>query len=131
MIAHSSIDPFAATGAVALDGAPLQPAASGPVQVPRASLLRLVDSCAEGLVITALLAELAVVLANVLARAFFQHSFLWADEVARLSLSVLAFIGGAVAYRRREHAFVRIALNLIPKAAAQTCLCFLISLSFW
>jgi tripartite ATP-independent transporter DctM subunit len=92
------------------------------VQVPRASLLRLVDSCAEGLVITALLAELAVVLANVLARAFFQHSFLWADEVARLSLSVLAFIGGAVAYRRREHAFVRIALNLIPKAAAQTCL---------
>jgi tripartite ATP-independent transporter DctM subunit len=122
MTARSSIDLLEPTGAVALDGAPLQPAASGPVQVPRASLLRLVDSCAEGLVITALLAELAVVLANVLARSFFQHSFLWADEVARLSLSVLAFIGGAVAYRRREHAFVRIALNLIPKPAAQTCL---------
>ena len=122
MTVCSSIDPCATTGAVALGSAPLQPAAGETVQVPRASLLRLIDSFAEGLVITALLAELAVVLANVLARGFFQQSFLWADEVARLSLSVLAFIGGAVAYRRCEHAFVRIALNLMPKPAAQACL---------
>jgi tripartite ATP-independent transporter DctM subunit len=123
MTARGSIDLFEATGAAAaLDGASLQPAAAEPVQVARATLLRLIDSFAEGLAIMALLAELLVVLANVLARAFFQHSFLWADEVARLSLSVLAFIGGAVAYRRRDHAFVRIALNLLPTPAAQACL---------
>ena len=44
------------------------------------------------------------------------HSFLWSDEVARLALSILAFIGGAVAYRRRDHAFVRIVLNLVAEA---------------
>jgi hypothetical protein len=68
MTARSSIDLFEPSDAVAVDGIPLQPAAAEPVQVPRASL---VGSLAEGLVITALLAELAVVLANVLARAFF------------------------------------------------------------
>jgi Tripartite ATP-independent periplasmic transporters, DctQ component len=55
-----------------------------------------------------LLGEVGLVVANVLAHAYFHRSFLWADEVARLALSILAFIGGAVAYRRRGHAFVRI-----------------------
>jgi TRAP-type C4-dicarboxylate transport system permease small subunit len=34
-----------------------------------------------------------LVLANVLARTYLHHSFLWADETARLTLSILAFIG--------------------------------------
>lgn len=69
----------------------------------------------EALFVTALLGELCLVLANVLARTYLHHSFLWADETARLTLSILAFIGGAVAYRRRDHAFVRIVLSLVPK----------------
>jgi tripartite ATP-independent transporter DctM subunit len=85
-------------------------------------LLRALDALAEAVVIAALLAELGLVLLNVLARAYFHHSFLWADETARLSLSILAFIGGAVAYRRREHAFVRILLNLLPKRGERICL---------
>ena len=72
--------------------------------------------------VAALLAELGLVLANVLARAWFHHSFLWADEAARLALSILAFIGGAVAYRRRDHAFVRIVLNLVPAPIERICL---------
>src|SRR5947209_288891 len=52
-----------------------------------------------------------------LARGYFHHSFLWADEAARLALSILAFIGGAVAYRRRDHAFVRLVLK--PRARAR------------
>src|SRR6266852_7648377 len=83
---------------------------------------RVVDMLAEALVVAALLGELCLVLANVFARAYFHHSFLWADEVARLSLSVLAFIGGAVAYRRRDHAFVRIVLNLLPRPVARVWL---------
>src|SRR5262245_45438533 len=62
-------------------------------------LLRAMDLCAESLVVAALLVELGLVLANVLARTYFHRSFLWSDEAARLSLSILAFIGGAVAYR--------------------------------
>lgn len=78
------------------------------------TLLRLVDLAAESLIVAALLGELGLVLANVVARAYFHHSFLWADEIARLALSILAFIGGAVAYRRRDHAFVRVILSRLP-----------------
>src|SRR5260221_8070889 len=88
----------------------------------RAPALRAVDGFAEMMVIAALLGELILVLANVFARAYLHHSFLWADEVARLSLSVLAFIGGAVAYRRRDHPFVRIVLNLLPRPVERVCL---------
>jgi TRAP-type C4-dicarboxylate transport system permease small subunit len=77
--------------------------------------LHLVDRFAESLVIAALLGELGLVLANVFARAWLHHSFLWADEVARLTLATLAFVGGAVAYRRRDHACVRIVLKFFPK----------------
>ena len=63
--------------------------------------------------IVALLAELVLVLANVFDRTYFRRSFLWADEAARLSLSILTFVGGAVAYRRRDHAFVRILHNFV------------------
>jgi hypothetical protein len=62
------------------------------------------------------------VLANVLARTYLHHSFLCADETARLTLSILAFIGGAVAYRRRDHAFVRIVLSLVCQGAANRLL---------
>ena len=70
----------------------------------------------------ALLGELVLVLANVAARVFFASSFLWMDEIARLALSILAFIGGAVAYRRRDHAFVRVVLSRLPPNGERACL---------
>src|SRR4051794_6692265 len=79
--------------------------------------LRALDAAAAALVAIALVGELALVLANIAAREYLHHSFLWADEVARLALSVLAFVGGAVAYRRRDHAFVRVVLDRLPAAA--------------
>ena len=84
--------------------------------------LRALDRLAETVVIGALLGELLLVLANVIARAVFHRSFLWSDEVARLVLSILAFIGGAVAYRRRDHAQVQVILNLVPKRVKRICL---------
>jgi len=108
--------------AEAVAAAALQAAAGEAACVARHPLLRAIDLCAESLVVVALLTELGLVLANVLARAAFHHSFLWSDEAARLSLSVLAFIGGAVAYRRRDHAFVRVLLNLLPAQIERNCL---------
>jgi tripartite ATP-independent transporter DctM subunit len=96
-------------------------AAAPPVETRGAPLLRGVDRVAESVVVIALTAELVVVLANVMARGYLHHSFLWADEVARFTLSVLAFIGGAVAYRRRDHAFVRVVLNTFPERAQRAC----------
>lgn len=84
---------------------------------------RMIDTCADSLLVIAILSELGIVLANVLARIFFSTSFLWADEVARFVLSIIAFIGGAVAYRRREHAFVRVLLNRCPAGMRRTCFC--------
>jgi tripartite ATP-independent transporter DctM subunit len=107
---------------VSVDASAVQTLASEPSGVSQAAAIRVVDAFAEALVVTALLGELGLVLANVFARAYFHHSFLWADEVARLSLSILAFIGGAVAYRRRDHAFVRIVLNLVPRPIERACL---------
>jgi hypothetical protein len=89
--------------------------------VPDGMVLRAVDAVAEALV-AALLGELIVVLGNVFARVYLHHSFRWADEVARLTLSTLAFTGGAVAYRRREHAFVRVVLNLCSKPTQHVCM---------
>jgi tripartite ATP-independent transporter DctM subunit len=86
------------------------------------ALMRAIDAMAESIVVAALLGELIVVLGNVFARVYLQHSFLWADEVARLTLSTLAFIGGAVAYRRRDHAFVRVVLNLCSKRIQSVCM---------
>ena len=89
---------------------------------PELTWLRLIDRAAESLIVAALLGELVLVLANVTARLFFHHSFLWTDEIARLALSILAFIGGAVAYRRRDHAFVRIILSRLPDGGERGCL---------
>src|ERR1035441_5675412 len=83
-------------------------------QAQSGGVLRVIDACADGLLVMALMGELGIVFANVLARVFFNTSFLWADEVARFVLSIIAFIGGAVACRRRGHAFVRVLLNRCP-----------------
>src|SRR5260370_2702905 len=81
--------------------------ASGEQPAPRAApngiLLRSVDTLAESILVAALLGELGLVLANVLARAYFQQSFLWADAAARPSLSILAFIGSPRALRHPHH----------------------------
>src|SRR5215467_11492046 len=101
---------------------PVSAAASGRAHAD--GVLRRVDTLSELLLGAALVGELGVVRANAAARIFFHQPFLWADEIARFSLSILAFVGGAVAYRRREHAFVRILLKLAPSVVERACLAF-------
>jgi tripartite ATP-independent transporter DctM subunit len=99
-----------------------QPHSAAPFAGEEIAALRFIDFAAESVVVVALLVELVLVLANVVARVYFQHSFLWTDEIARLALSILAFIGGAVAYRRRDHAFVRAILSRLPARGERGCL---------
>jgi tripartite ATP-independent transporter DctM subunit len=100
------------------------PSTSGQLDMPLAvfagSALRLIDRTAEGVLVVTLLGELILVLVNVLAH----HAYLWADEAAKFALSILAFIGGAVAYRRGDHAFVRVIIALLPKKGERACLAF-------
>ena len=91
-----------------------------------AVMLRVINVLADAALVMALLGELGLVIANVVARAYLHRSFLWTDEVARLALSILAFIGGAVAYRRGDHAHVRIIQICCPKPADEPACVLLI-----
>lgn len=110
-------DAILAAGAQGVPGHSAAPSRQGEI-----AALRWLDRAAELAVVVALLVELGLVIANVADRLFFAHSFLWTDEAARLALSILAFIGGAVAYRRRDHAFVRVVLSRLPKRGERGCL---------
>ena len=110
-------DVMLAAGAQGVPGHSAVPSRQGEIAV-----LRWLDVAAEMAVVIALLVELGLVIANVADRLFFAHSFLWTDEAARLALSILAFVGGAVAYRRRDHAFVRVVLSRLPRRGERACL---------
>ncbi|HXY98884.1 MAG TPA: TRAP transporter large permease subunit [Stellaceae bacterium] len=97
-------------------------AASGLPRLGRGLTLRLVDAAGEAVLAAALLGELAVVLVNVLARLLFGIGFLWTDEIARLALSTLTFIGGAIAFGHGHHGFVRVAIDLLPERARRLSL---------
>ena len=92
------------------------------VAVPRTIPHRVVNFVVELALIVALLGELTAVVSDVFVRTFLHTSFLWADEISKLSLSALTFIGGAYAYERREHAFVRAVINNLSPRALNACL---------
>ncbi len=76
--------------------------------------LRILDAIIDVIVGAALLGELVVIIANVLGRFFFDAPLLWTDEIASLALATIAFVGGAIAYRREAHIFVRTIVDLLP-----------------
>jgi tripartite ATP-independent transporter DctM subunit len=94
----------------------------GEIEVRPHGFMLAVDVTTDIVLAVALLGELAVVFLNILSRWFLDDAFLWTDEVAKLALSTLAFIGGAVAYRRRHHTFIRAILNTMPIQVHNACL---------
>ena len=67
-------------------------------------------------VLTAALAgDLVVVALNVILRTFAGRSLQWLEEVSNLALIVLAFFGGAVAYRRNEHPRIHVLRDALPE----------------
>lgn len=82
----------------------------------------IVNAChvlAKTITAIALIAELVVVMLDVIGRALFSHSFLWSDEAAKLALSVITFVGGAVAYREGRHAAISLLIDLLPARPRQ------------
>lgn len=66
-------------------------------------LFSVVDHTLDILVGSAVVLELVILFANVLSRSLLDDSILWANEFGHLVLSVIAFVGGALAYNRNEH----------------------------
>ena len=69
----------------------------------------------------ALCGELLAVLINIAGRSFFHYSILWTEEIGGLVLSILAFVGGAVAYRHDHHSVVQTVVNALPLPYRRAC----------
>lgn len=85
---------------------------------------RIIARVADVVLAIALLGDLGVVLGNVILRQFFGTSFLWIDEVSRLALVTMTFLGGAVAYRLGMIPSLQIVVNLLPAKARRVQLAF-------
>jgi tripartite ATP-independent transporter DctM subunit len=91
-------------------------------EAPRHTALRALDTVAEAILVAAVLGELFAVIVNVLARLTLGVSFLWTEEIARIALSTLTFVGGTVAYRRGDHTLVRAFVDTLPLYIHRRCL---------
>ena len=85
-----------------------------PVAGPAAGRLRVMDAALDIVVAVAIFGELAAVITDVLGRTLFDAPLLWADEIGGLALTIIAFVGGAVAYRRDQHIAVRVLVDGLP-----------------
>ncbi|MGA7806621.1 TRAP transporter large permease subunit [Bradyrhizobium sp.] len=65
-----------------------------------------IDLAFRALLVFALVVQLAIVLTGIVSRFWFDESLLWADEAAKLFLSLTTFVGGALAFRARHHTTV-------------------------
>jgi tripartite ATP-independent transporter DctM subunit len=96
----------AAPGAVALPPALADWQRGGAASLLR-GLIGWIDRVGRVVLVLALVAELSVVLFDVTIRVLFTQSLLWTEEASKLSLTTLAFIGGALAYRARHHTAIQ------------------------
>ncbi|HTU02344.1 MAG TPA: TRAP transporter large permease subunit [Candidatus Sulfotelmatobacter sp.] len=84
-------------------------------------LRRAIDQCFTLALVVGLLGELCIVFLNIITRSFFDAPLIWAEEAARMALVGIAFLGGVFAYRRREHATIRLLTDALPPAAQRVC----------
>jgi len=73
-----------------------------------------IDGFFNFIVGTAILVELIVMFGNVLTRFFLDFSFHGIEEAGELSLMIIAFIGGAIAYPRGDHVAVELIYKILP-----------------
>jgi tripartite ATP-independent transporter DctM subunit len=80
-----------------------------------ARLRRAFDVAVDGMLVAALVSEALIIFTATVSRKLFNHSFTWTQESASLALSVIAFLGGAVAYREGQALSVQAVLRLLPE----------------
>ncbi|WP_347108502.1 TRAP transporter large permease subunit [Paenarthrobacter sp. S56] len=72
------------------------------------------DKTLEWTVDAAIIAELLVILLNILVRVITGNSVLWTQEVSEIALLTIAFIGGAIAYPKGAHMSVQALIMRLP-----------------
>ena len=86
----------------------------GPVADRVRAGLNGIDYLFRAILVIALVVQLVIVLTRIVSRFWFDQSILWADEAAKLFLSMTAFIGGALAFRARHHTTVEFLTGKLP-----------------
>src|SRR6201999_2181151 len=86
----------------------------GPVVDRIRSALNGLDLGFRAILVIALAIQLVIVLTGIVSRFWFDESILWADEAAKLFLSMTAFIGGALAFRARHHTTIEFLTGKLP-----------------
>ena len=81
---------------------------------PRWSGAVWLDNALEWTVGAAILAELVVILLNIMVRVVTGDSVLWTQEVSEIALLTIAFIGGAIAYPKGAHMSVQALVMRLP-----------------
>jgi tripartite ATP-independent transporter DctM subunit len=114
---HDAVSPLADGGLVAGHGLAdrVAPAVrQGPFAKRVRAGLDLLDLLCRALLVIALAIQLVIVLAGIVSRFWFDESLLWADEAAKLFLSLITFVGGALAFRARHHTTVEFLTSKFP-----------------
>lgn len=91
------------------------------MRTARRTFFAVLDLLVDVVIGCAMLGELTAVLANTFARSALHTSILWTDEIGTLTLAILAFLGGAIAYRRDHHSFVQTLVNALPLGPRRVC----------
>jgi tripartite ATP-independent transporter DctM subunit len=76
---------------------------------------------AQAVTALAMVAELLVLFGNAVSRDFFGASFLWSNEIAQAALTVMTFLGGAVAYWAQRHIAFRGLVDRLPARLRPQC----------
>lgn len=87
---------------------------NGPVASTIRRVLNGLDAGCRAVLVAALVIELGIVLTEIGSRFWLHQSLLWSDEAAKLFLSLIAFVGGALAYRARHHTTVEFLTARLP-----------------
>jgi tripartite ATP-independent transporter DctM subunit len=75
---------------------------------------RWLDMLLESILALSIVGQLVVTVMNVFTRSVLGFSLLWTQEIAQLALTVVAFLGGAIAYPRGGHTSVDAVVSRLP-----------------
>ena len=78
----------------------------GPIARAFRATLDLIDLTCRVALVVLFSGELGMILVEIFRRQLFDQSFLWSEEVSRIILLTMAFIGGPLSYRAQGHAAV-------------------------
>jgi tripartite ATP-independent transporter DctM subunit len=84
------------------------------------SAMDVVDAACRVVLLVLFSGELGMILVEVCRRQLVGQSFLWSEEISRIILLTLAFIGGPLAYRGQSHAAVSFITRSFPPTVKST-----------